>query len=95
LLFVLFYVFFVCKSVLPQGDNPIAVNKYIIYHIILYFGTKQTTEFGPLPLREWKKFRLLSNRMTWISRCYNSPKYHKHFCCTLIVNVLPSNLLRS
>jgi ABC-type branched-subunit amino acid transport system permease subunit len=28
---VLFYVLFVCKCVLPPGDNPIAVNKYIIY----------------------------------------------------------------
>jgi hypothetical protein len=33
LLFVLFYVLFVCKCVLPPGNNPIAVNKYIIsYH---------------------------------------------------------------
>jgi hypothetical protein len=33
LLFVLFYVLFVCKCVLPPGDNAIAVNKYIIsYH---------------------------------------------------------------
>jgi hypothetical protein len=31
LLFVLFYVLFVSKCVLPPGDNPIAVNKY---HII-------------------------------------------------------------
>jgi hypothetical protein len=32
-LFVLFYVLFVCKCVLPPGDNPIAVNTYIIsYH---------------------------------------------------------------
>ena len=30
LLFVLFYVLFVRKYVLPPGDNPIAVNKYII-----------------------------------------------------------------
>jgi hypothetical protein len=30
LLFVLFYVLFVCKCVLPPGDNPNAVNKYII-----------------------------------------------------------------
>ena len=30
LLFVLFYVLFVCKCVLPPGDNPIAVNTYII-----------------------------------------------------------------
>ena len=30
-LFVLFYVLFVCKCVLPPGDNPIAVNKYITY----------------------------------------------------------------
>jgi hypothetical protein len=26
---VLFYVVFVCKCVLPPGDNPVAVNKYI------------------------------------------------------------------
>ena len=30
LLFVLFYVLFVCKCVLPPGDNPTVVNKYII-----------------------------------------------------------------
>jgi hypothetical protein len=30
LLFVLFCVLFVCKCVLPPGDNPIAVNIYII-----------------------------------------------------------------
>jgi hypothetical protein len=35
LLFVLFYVLFVCKCVLPPGDNPIAVNKYIISHHII------------------------------------------------------------
>ena len=35
LLFVLFYVLFVCKCVLPPTDNPIAVNKYIISHISL------------------------------------------------------------
>jgi hypothetical protein len=29
LLFVLFYVLFVCKCVLPPGDNPTAINKYI------------------------------------------------------------------
>jgi len=29
LLFVLFCVLFVCKYVLPPGDNPIAVNKHI------------------------------------------------------------------
>jgi hypothetical protein len=27
LLFVLFYVLFLCKYVLPPDDNPIAVNK--------------------------------------------------------------------
>ena len=32
-LFVLFYVLFVCKCVLPPGDNPNAVNKYIIYQL--------------------------------------------------------------
>jgi len=33
LLFVLFYVLFVCKCVLPLGDKQIAVNKYIISYI--------------------------------------------------------------
>jgi len=28
-LFVLFYVLFVCKCLLPPGDNSTAVNKYI------------------------------------------------------------------
>jgi len=36
LLFVLFYVLFVCKCVLPPDDNPIAVNKYIISYIMSY-----------------------------------------------------------
>jgi hypothetical protein len=31
LLFVSFYISFVRKCVLPPGDNPIAVNKYIIF----------------------------------------------------------------
>ena len=30
LLFLLFYVLFVCKCVLPPGETPIAVNKYTI-----------------------------------------------------------------
>jgi len=33
LLFVLFCVLFVCKCVLPPGDNPTAVNKYIISYM--------------------------------------------------------------
>ena len=36
---VLFSVLFVCKCVLPPGDNPIAVNKYININIILYNRT--------------------------------------------------------
>jgi hypothetical protein len=36
LLFVSFYVLFVCKSVLPPGDNPIAVNKYINIPLHVY-----------------------------------------------------------
>ena len=31
MLFVLLYVLFVYKYVLPPGDNSIAVNKYIIF----------------------------------------------------------------
>jgi len=41
----LFYVLFVCKCVLPPGDNPIAVNKYIIsYHFLRQnIATRHTT----------------------------------------------------
>jgi len=43
LLFVLFCELFVCKCVLPPGDNPIAVNKYInissIYKYYCVWGT--------------------------------------------------------
>jgi hypothetical protein len=34
LIFVLFYVLFVCKCLLPPGDNPISINKYIIINFI-------------------------------------------------------------
>jgi hypothetical protein len=38
LLFALFYALFVCKCVLPPGDNPTAVNKYhIIHHLLQNF----------------------------------------------------------
>jgi len=47
LLFVLFYVLFVCKCVLPPGDNPIAVNKYRIISYFFLFGA--TSPSGPGP----------------------------------------------
>ena len=37
LLFVLSYVLIVCTVPLPPGVNPVAVDKYIIYHITLWF----------------------------------------------------------
>jgi hypothetical protein len=42
LLFVLFYVLFVCKCVLPPGDNPTVVDKYININKLLFsfFGNQ-------------------------------------------------------
>jgi hypothetical protein len=40
LLFVSFYVLFVCKCVLPPGDNPTAVNKYI-EHVVFLDGNNK------------------------------------------------------
>jgi hypothetical protein len=40
LLFVLFYELFVCKCALPPGDNPIAVDKYII-KIYLHISNRE------------------------------------------------------
>ena len=56
LLFVLFYVLFVCKCVLPPGDNPIAVNKYIIiiYHTHLH---SETTLLSSTSARSQRTFK--------------------------------------
>ena len=40
LLFVLLYVLFVYKCVLPPGDNPIIVNKYINLHPQVEYGSQ-------------------------------------------------------
>jgi len=42
---MLFYVLFVCKCVLPPGDNPIAANKYIIYHNFIYNSKEYTVAY--------------------------------------------------
>ena len=54
LLFVLFYVLFVCKCVLPPGDNPIAVNKYIIYQKHKYTVWGRTYDFEMSNLVVWE-----------------------------------------
>jgi hypothetical protein len=57
LLFVLFYVVFVCKCVLPPGDNPTAVNKYIIY--LLKENVRRAPVFSGVNLRlKMPDFRL-------------------------------------
>jgi len=65
LLFVLFYVLFVCKCVLPSGDNPTAVNKYIKiifnsehFNYNVHFLNIMSVRWRPLsthsPKRFWK-----------------------------------------
>jgi len=39
---VLFCVLFVCKCVLPPGDNPTAVNKYITSYILVSRSSVRT-----------------------------------------------------
>jgi hypothetical protein len=58
LLFVLFCVLFVCKCVLPPGDNLIAVNKYIVSYrisplerIALYLKGKGKGKSKAIPLQ--------------------------------------------
>ena len=48
---MLFYVLFVCKCVLPPGDNPIAVNKY--KYIMSVRPSIRMEQFGPY----WADFR--------------------------------------
>jgi hypothetical protein len=54
LLFVLFCVLFVCKFVLPQGDKPIAVNKYI-YISIQYSAPDDGQKYSPKHVELTKK----------------------------------------
>jgi hypothetical protein len=63
LLFVLFYVLFVCKCVLPPGDNPIAVNKYIIS-----FGT--TVRNTEMELEQ-----IECEGVVWIDLAHNTAKW--------------------
>jgi hypothetical protein len=46
LLFMLFYLVFVCKCVLPPGDNPFVVNKYININK----GTQGKERYSSTPL---------------------------------------------
>jgi hypothetical protein len=43
---MLFYVLFVCKCLLPLGDNPIAVNKYIISYLKYGKGKEIIVQVG-------------------------------------------------
>ena len=53
LLFVLFYVLFVCKCVLPPGDNATAVNKYVISSsmgtVLISRAVRRPRHFGYSP----------------------------------------------
>ena len=53
LLFVLFYVLFVCKCVLPPGDNPTAVNKCIIINNIYIYIYIYIYKCKAVPLEAW------------------------------------------
>ena len=54
LLFVLFYVLFVCKCVLPPGNNPIAVNKCINIINILCSKCSETRRCFAVACGFWK-----------------------------------------
>ena len=71
--FVLFYVLFVCKCVLPPGDNPIAVNKYIISYQTSSVSTKPRMS---CKLHLWQRLSLPTASLSrdvlgnWTSLCW-------------------------
>jgi len=77
LLFALFYVLFVCKCVLPPGDNPIAVNKYISIlgqsaRTIYYLHVCLLPSSNDLLLRTRKTdFRMRHLQILTILLCYH------------------------
>ena len=84
--FLLFYVLFVCKCVLPQGDNPIAVNKYIKFKISWghHIGLDETE---PLTIQtrriETAFWYVLYPALTWKGICVSR----------VALNPLPHSLL--
>ena len=60
--FVLFYMLFVCKCVLLPGDNPIAVNKYIITVVYPSFYLQNSRKLG---LSHSEKNNLVFGNIVW------------------------------
>jgi hypothetical protein len=89
LLFVLFYVLFVCKCVLPPGDNQIAVNKYINTNIIVSAAPYM---FRPLAVNIFREMffeeilhktlkdftNIFNSRKCLLGRELNSASFGKH-----------------
>jgi len=80
---VLFFLLFVCKFVLPPGDNPTAVNIYIIsYHIIMW---KNIVEPGMPQMTIWRmRFACLIPKATnahpeyvFLSACQLRQRLHE------------------
>jgi hypothetical protein len=103
LLFVLFCLLFVCKYVLPQDDNPIAVNKYIISYIIssiLKIFNFKTWQNNCARLCELLCIFIGSCQVCGIGFCGNAHSFRWHHIFVghiLIIDIKPggSNFLRS
>jgi hypothetical protein len=93
LLFVLFCVLFVCKCVLPPGDKPIAVNKYIninncikmhgltnVKYVFHVYSWSRFTDIGAEshPVqRKWPKLPLLNE--FFFFACFHACSTPYHF----------------
>jgi len=84
LLFVLFYVLFVCKRVLPPGDNPTAVNKYII-SFLFNSETELNTQTKFVSLDE--KTKTQNSLNLFISEL-------KHLCTSVFTKATPTCNMR-
>jgi hypothetical protein len=97
LLFVLFYVVLVCKCVQPPGDNPTAVNKYIIIYIII-----KTSELSPraltgadCTLHTARSFTNKSINIQQLSLRVRSIRRNLKFYLYLKINVLPLKIFHN
>jgi hypothetical protein len=79
LLFVLFYVLFVCKCILPPGDNPFAVSKYIISYIIFEMRCQQNIQKHSRTLAQNSKFRRIKHMNIQNTCVLNSHVFQLNF----------------
>jgi hypothetical protein len=89
---MLFCVLFVCKCVLPTGDNPTAVNKYIIIISSVKFSTTLLLDFWIRPANDSVLFVGLEFKTLYVqSNLVKTAAFIRHLACSTRYSAVPIN----